>query len=469
MCTFNNGALISIKAAKFLNLESRKILFTMGVLSGYMNIIFEIILVFVSTITTINIIKKKNYSLFVFVFFIYEVIYVLPVIFYWIFGLPDYKFFIGYNMAVNDEFTDIVYCILITIGILVYYFYLKKEKYTNEISEIFAKIKLPMFFQKNRGIIILILMFFSLLPMIGIIISPNPRVYLTTLGYFSGGRYTPNQSEIIFHQNTRFIVTIGFFSLILIRILTKNILIRFFSFFCIIFWVLFSEKRTSFALLIFAFAFIDIYKSSSRNFKRSNIVLILIRALIIVVTYFYIYGMVSGKNEMNDISSLDTFRQYFFRDADLKLAIYWRLNPNNYYLLDYNGQSLLYNLFFYIRRAKWPNKPWPYDVYATCGALGLKNFVYFDWNVQVNWISEWMANFGYFGYFIGLYSYIILDKIVKKINNPIFTIYMFYYFTVMSVLGFNSLQLATVILVIMLLFLSKKNPKNKKRSNNFKF
>lgn len=309
----------------------------------YMNLIFQIILVFVAAIITINIIKKKNYSLFVFVFFIFEFIYVLPVIFYWIFGLPDYKHLVGYNMAINDEVTDIIYCILITIGILIYFFYLKKEKNTNKISEIFAKIKLPMFFQKHKVIIILLLMFFSLLPLIAIIISPNPRVYFTTLGYFTGSRYySPKLHEVVFHQNVRIITKTAFFSLIFLRIMTNNILVRFFSFVCIIFWLLLEAKRTSFALLIFAFAFIDIYKHGN-NLKRSSIAFILTRALVIVILYFFIYGIISGKNEINSISLLDTFRQYFFRDADLKLAIYWRLNPKAYYLLDYSGQSLLYN------------------------------------------------------------------------------------------------------------------------------
>lgn len=429
-----------------------------------MSIFFEIILVFVSTITTINIIHKKNYSVFTLVFFMYETLYVLPVIFYWIFGLPDYKLFIGYNMAVNDELTDIVYCILIVSGILIFYFYLRNKKNVDTNRITFTKMGLSLFLKKNKNCILFILMFFSLLPFIGIIMSPNPKVYLSTLGYFSGTHYIPNQREILYRQSTHFIVSISFVSLILIKFLNKNILIRLFSIFCIVFFVLFEGKRTSFALLIFAFAFIDIYKSSSNKFKRNSIMLTLIRALIMVLSYFYIYGTISGKNQINDIVLIDTFRQYFFRDADLKLAIYWRLHPKDYYLLDYSGQSLLYNMFFYIKRVNWINKPWPYDMYATCGALGLNNFMFFCWNVQVCWISEWLANFGVIGYFISIYSYIILDIKARKINNPIFTLYVFYYFVIMSVLGFNCAQLETVILIFLIVLFSKKRIrfKNKK-------
>ncbi|MDM0474740.1 O-antigen polymerase [Clostridium perfringens] len=420
-----------------------------------MNIFFEIILVTISIITTSNIILKKRYCLFTFIFFVYEVLYVLPIVFYWILGMPDYKHYIGYNMAVNDEITDIVYCILISIGILIFYFYLMKKKNIDGNAKIFPEIKLNKFIKKNRRVIILLLMFCSMLPLLGIILSPNPKIYLTTLGYFSSPYNYPSQNELLYRESTSFIISIALPSLIAIKFLSENILVRLFSVFCIIFFVLFEGKRTSFAFLMFALVFIDIYKSYN-NKNKSRIISRLMIISLIVLGYFYIYGTISGKNEINSISVIDTFRQYFFRDADLKLAIYWRINPKNYYLLDYNGQSLLYNILFFIKREFWINKPWPYDVYATCGALGLGNFVYFNWNVQVNWLSELVANLGIIGFFLGIYSYIILDMKTTKINKPIVTIYVFYYFIIMSTLGFNSAQLETVILFFLIIIYSKK-------------
>lgn len=421
-----------------------------------MNIFFEVILVTISVITTINIIRKKKYSLFTLVFFMYEILYVLPVIFYWILGLPDYKHLIGYNIAVNDKTTDIVYCILITSGVLIFYFYLIKKNKMDVNSKMFPEIKLNKFVEKNRRVIILLLMFFSILPLLGIILSPNPKVYITTLGYFSNPYYQPNQNEIIYREATRFIVPVAFISLILIRFLSENILTRLFSIFCIIFFVLFEGKRTSFAFLIFALVFVGIFKSNNNKVKKNRMISSLIIASLIILIYFYMYGLISGKNEVSSISLIDNFRQYFFRDADMKLAIYWRLHPQNYYLLDYSGQSLLYDILFYIKRDFWPNKPWPYDMYATCGALGLSNFTYFNWNVQVSWLSELLANWGIIGFFIGIYSYIILDMKTTKIKKPIFTIYVFYYFILMSVLGFNSALLETVILFFLMIMYSKK-------------
>lgn len=423
----------------------------------------ELLLVSISIFTISNVIKKKIYSLFTLIFLMFNVLYVTPILFYWILGIPDYGNHHGYNLAINDERTSIIYNILITIGVVIFYRYLKKKASNNKINNNKKReFTLEGFKFKYNNFLVIVLLIIIFLPFLAIILSPNPENYLLTLGYFNSQVTSPNTIEIAYHQQLHWIVLSAFLSFILLRLLSNNKLLNIYIYMNIFFWLLLENKRTLFAFLIFAFAFIDSFKKKENNKK---IIKKFIIAGIMVLAYFLIYSFISGK-ESQTMTNVDLLRQYFFRDVDLKLGIYWRLNPNHFHLLDYNGQSLVYDMLFYIPRSYWPTKPWPYDVYATSAAMGHNSFYFYDWNIQVSWIGELVSNLGIVGFLIGISSYIWLNNIVTKINNPLLSFFSFYYLIRMSMLGFSSNQMETTILLLIIFSFLLKNERKKIKNRN---
>lgn len=416
----------------------------------------EILLVIITIFILFNLLKKKEVNFFSLIIIMYIALYIFPIVLYWILGVPDFGKHLGYNIAINDENTSIVYNLLVLVGLLMMNHYLKKQ--TSKLNLSNWEFKLPKFEPKSKFLILLVLSLVIILPLFAILFSPNPEIYLKTLGYFNTSVYAPSTDQILFHNGTRIIIMVSFISFLLLRLLSNNRILNLYIYFCMFFWVLLENKRTLFAFLLFAFAFLDTFKESPNTHK---LFINFSKAISIILLYFLLYSVISGKQSAS-MDSFDAIRQYYFRDADLKLSIYWLLNPSDFSLLDYKGQSIIYNLLFFVPRQWWPTKPLPYDVYATSAALGHRYFVYYDWTVQVSWISEITANLGILGFLISIYCYILIDKKISNINNLILYAYSFYYILRMSMLGFGSNQLETVIFIILLIYFSIKNKSKNK-------
>ena len=100
--------------------------------------------------------------------------------------------------------------------------------------------------------------------------------------------------------------------------------------------------------------------------------------------------------------------------CNVKVAIYDRLNDK--IILKYPGESILYNLLWFIPRSIWESKPYPYYKYFTSYVFsGIYNGKISNSNFQVNMLSEFISNFGIiFGTIITL---IIIIKIIKTSEN----------------------------------------------------
>lgn len=59
----------------------------------------------------------------------------------------------------------------------------------------------------------------------------------------------------------------------------------------------------------------------------------------------------------------------FSRDDRVKMTIYSELYPDRMKILDYRGQSIVFDLTMFIPRSIWEEKPWPYAVYFTSAML----------------------------------------------------------------------------------------------------
>src|SRR6185436_5545090 len=85
----------------------------------------------------------------------------------------------------------------------------------------------------------------------------------------------------------------------------------------------------------------------------------------------------------------------FGRDQGIMQAIRAELDGPENRILEFRGESLLFNLAMFVPRTAWPNKPWPYAVYDTAHALGLTRVSSIGWGVTTSWLGESIANFGW--------------------------------------------------------------------------
>jgi len=95
------------------------------------------------------------------------------------------------------------------------------------------------------------------------------------------------------------------------------------------------------------------------------------------------------------------FRTDFFRDDRVKLAMFVELEPAATRILEFRGQSLLYDLTFFVPRSIWPDKPWPYAVYFTSATYDIVPPRPLGWGMTTSWLDEAIANFGWLGLLLG--------------------------------------------------------------------
>ena len=99
-------------------------------------------------------------------------------------------------------------------------------------------------------------------------------------------------------------------------------------------------------------------------------------------------------------TTLEARRADLSRDADIKLAIYAEFHQDEFPILQYRGQSLLFNFLFFVPREVWPDKPRPYFYYVTARALMIP-YTFMNWGVETSWLGEAIANLSWPGLLIG--------------------------------------------------------------------
>ena len=72
------------------------------------------------------------------------------------------------------------------------------------------------------------------------------------------------------------------------------------------------------------------------------------------------------------------------------------------------------SLFFYIPRAIWTSKPWPYIDYYMRGVLGLSSISYVTYHMPASYYPEFVSNFGLVGLLLSLIFTIWITRFFDK-------------------------------------------------------
>lgn len=84
------------------------------------------------------------------------------------------------------------------------------------------------------------------------------------------------------------------------------------------------------------------------------------------------------------------------RDAVIKQAIFAELYPERLQILEYRGESLVFDALFFLPRSLWPGKPYPYALYVSAAMMRVP-VEGLHWGVTTSIFEEAIANFGWLG------------------------------------------------------------------------
>jgi hypothetical protein len=149
----------------------------------------------------------------------------------------------------------------------------------------------------------------------------------------------------------------------------------------------------------------------------------------------------------------DNIRVDYGRDDVIKMAIYCELNPEMCQILDYRGQSLLFYLTVPVPREVWPEKPWPYAVYATRAALLTPREGYLGWGVTTSWLEEAIANLGIAGFLVGPLLIALLCYVGDSAKHPlvsVVTVLVATLFLTVQLVAFWPLFVVWLLLVVLM-------------------
>ena len=330
---------------------------------------------------------------------------VLPLGVEMVFGLhPDMRIYSKMYLAMLDYSVHCIYCLFCILTCLVFYCISTKNEQCVSFNLLLK--------ERNLNPVIYTIFISGIIsPAFTWLFSPDPSIYLEFARFIKMkiNIYDPRYlyHTLVVSQATM----ISFICAIVLYFFNdkKNKLINFIVFLGIGLSSWSSGKRALFMIAICSILFIDVikhrYKNQSRKLVIKSIILIAISLL-----FFVIYKYYSGKDASSDF--LVQYNQYYSRLGCVKTAIYSILYNDP--ILEYPGQSLLYNLFFFVPRSYWLDKPAMLCKYFTSYSMNLNITSFLPWNLHVNIWTEFIANLGVAGYILAL---ILINRLVRILDN----------------------------------------------------
>lgn len=316
-------------------------------------------------------------------------------------GRLDYAKYPGFALASNDLLACYIYCAYMAY-IPVFWLFLNKhfnrqrqrQKGAVPIEQQRLRLK-KTFFTSDLFLFIVMAS-----PVVAVIFTENPLLYLrfsTTLRSGADDVFGETHSFISLASNLSVVAGAAWIVLAKPQIYGRwPHRSRFFIYFIFVFIAIWLHGKrailgTALVLLLLALRYRGIV--NSRNFYRISVSFVVL--LLSYSLFFQFYS--------NRISTTlyENMRIDYGRDDVIKMTIFAKLNPSVIKILDYRGQSLMFDMFFYIPRNLWPEKPFPYAQYFTSAIFLLRDAQLMGWGMTTSWLEEAIANFSWFGFLIG--------------------------------------------------------------------
>ncbi len=369
---------------------------------------FDLFIVVVTSLITIQSIKgllTNKGSMLDYCLLAFYALHVVPLIVQLNEGVPDTLSHKNVQLAMDDKTTDVIYGLSVWFVIWLLRRLSKKLlKYKIETSPATRG-----YIQQLLGYIMFI---FMLAPLIAVIFAPSPQIYLN-FSYFYTHSYSEFSDITIYHRSAvAYSMYLSLLGVCFKYYTRKDDRLNYMYYMVIIMDTWIDGKRTILLFLMIGILASDLIKGNYSNelTKKKQLFKTLL-FLSIIFLYFNIYNDRTGKGTDANFYYLYTF--YFSRMSIVKTAIYDQLYTNN--ILEYPLQTIIFNLFVWIPRAVWPDKPLMYCIYFTSYADATTSLLPF--NLQVNVWSEFVSNMGLFGFVVAVLFYYYIAKKSLQSNS----------------------------------------------------
>lgn len=266
-----------------------------------------------------------------------------------------------------------------------------------------------------RSTVLFICMIFILSPLLFAILSPDRFVYLN---YAAATRRLLSLSGMQFHSLVAHGTKLGMLGMIAFLYLQPKLtwgkLLMAMPYFASIWWL--HGKRTIIALSIVLLFGLVIAKI---KLSRPQIIAFVATCVMIVIGYTNFYQ--THIRDYGKTSFSSKIRIDFTRDDVIKMALLSEVT-DEFRILEYRGQSLVFHALTYVPREMWPDKPLPYAQYFT-SAIFKQKPRFWGWGMTTSIFDEMIANFSWFGIILAPTLLILLCHFGYNPGNPLFNIY----------------------------------------------
>lgn len=367
-----------------------------------MRAVFDLLLVIISTVITINTYRNiasfKNVSLAAYVIFVCYIFNCLPIAFDVMVGIPEYYYYLSdFSVAAANDEVSILYDLYMLAAMLAFYKYYKKHPLVSENAQ--------YSYSPNLKILKILLIFSPLL------------IFMMFGGSFENYVYTSLQDREIDSNVSLYINQFMFISLYVFCIWMFSKKINSFTGILLILYLLalaiISGKRFIIAVVLLSY-FFSFINSNWKNKKKINITPALL-VISSIFMFFMIYYITQVKI-MGDFSGYiyTQLRVDFGREDVTKFVLMRELNDKP--ILDYRGESILSLLTMVVPRSIWLAKPWPHYRYLTA-AIFSETPETISSGMTPSIFEMMVANFSYLGIILAIALIIGIVKIGDRLQS----------------------------------------------------
>lgn len=308
-------------------------------------------------------------------------------------GKPDFHLWRGFDIAASDGATALVYCFYVSACPPIWWYFGRSRSRSKAIPRFSnAAASLKRLSWKGRSLLHILL----ISPLIAWYLAPNPSAYYE-YGAIMSGNFTIE--ELAYHPVFTALTLIGVVAAAALLYSQRRLKLTC----CYILpiallaaWV--NGKR--YIVLIIVVLFGCALWSRGAIKRRTFVILAPVAAAMFLFFSAAYQGELRGFNMSDSGKQYDNIRLDYGRESVIRMTLYAELHPDTGAILEYRMQSLLFDLTMFVPRTIWPDKPWPYAVYATASAFRVP-IRELGWGITTNWLEEAVANFGWPGLIIG--------------------------------------------------------------------
>lgn len=395
-------------------------------------------------------------------YYVFDLMFVLPELVTSLYGRLDISSR-GYLLLTSDQMVDVIY--LVFVLVCAAFFRILARKHRRSAVDLAGLREVGRDIAKVPSVICLVAFAGVLAMYFAAALSPQPELYYGSFAaFYRTDVYDVTSSALSWHEDVmQPCLRVSFVFAAVLWYVSETvedrgtrIVLRAFLIVSAFALLLFSSKRTLGTLLFALYLVMDIVFRDRTPWGE------IVAFAVFVGAFFFFYQEVTGKTTLGGVSSgVEIYIDYFGRSLDTKFVIYSLLHPEVVSILDYPGQSVLFDLLFFIPRSIWSDKPYPFGDYYTAAWFG-NSIIGLGFRITTCWFAEMLANYSWIGLPIALLIYKAILDLFDKIEHPVVSLFSIYVACYLMVTHFGSNQENLIFLALLaIIFRPRRRPAGK--------